>query len=145
MAEEMKKIQPTHNDVLKGRGKRINRHPGNIQFLNIVIRMRQQYAFAPTMREKQIYAKRVLDELLQMDPPGRFLSPAGKKVKNEEWIAMSEQAALIEIRQALREGAPDVINKSRVVSPNSKDHHKIEGDSPARETKEHIGTGKVSY
>ena len=88
--------------------------------------------------EKYLYSKRVLDEIQQMDPPGRFLS-AGKAV--EEWIEMSQKEALLKIRQALRDGAPDLLKKSGVASPSSQHQQQIEGEGARPkegETEQHI-------
>jgi hypothetical protein len=143
--DESDKIEPSHNDVFKGRGKGISSHPGNIQCRDIMNGIREQYAFA-TVVEKDLYAKGVLDEIQQMDPPGRFLS---HDKNTNEWVEISENAALAKIRQALREGAPDLLNKknkgSRVSRPTiSMDHQEIAFDA-ARQLKEgqtaeeHIG------
>ena len=146
MTDENDKIEPSHNDVFKGRGKGISSHPGNIQCRNIINGIREQYAFATSLIEKEICAKRVLNEIQQMDPPGRFLS---HDKNTNEWVEISENAALAKIRQALREGAPDLLNKknkgSRVSRPTiSMDHQEIAFDA-ARQLKEgqtaeeHIG------
>ena len=139
--DESDKIEPSHNDVFKGRGKGISSHPGNIQCRDIMNGIREQYAFA-TVVEKDLYAKGVLDEIQQMDPPGRFLS---HDKNTNEWVEISENAALAKIRQALREGAPDLLkNKGRVTPTKSKDHQEIAFEA-ARQLKEgqtaeeHIG------
>jgi hypothetical protein len=133
MTDENDKIEPSHNDVFKGRGKGISSHPGNIQCRNIINGIREQYAFATSLIEKEIYAKRVLNEIQQMDPPGRFLSH--DKSANE-WVEISGKAALAKIRQALREGAPDLLkNKGRVTPTKSKDHQEIAFEA-ARQLKE---------
>lgn len=146
MADEINKIEPTHNDVLKGRGKGISRHPGNFQFRNIINGIREQYALGPLI-EKEMCAKRILNEIQQMDPPGRFLSP-GKN--SNEWVEISGKAALAKIRQALREGAPDLLKKrsssrrSAGVTPTkSEDRQDIACEAAIQlkegQTEEHIG------
>jgi len=138
ITEEVEKIEPTPNDVLRGRGKKISNHPGNRKFSNIIKGTRQQYVFA-RKDKKRLYSKRVLDVIQQMDPPGRFLS-AGKEV--DEWIEDICKEALAKIRQALRGGASDLLlKKSGVASPSSKDHQQIEGEGARPkdgETEQHI-------
>ena len=55
---------------------------------------------------KAIYAKLIYQEIQQMNPPGRFLKqdPATKK-----WNDIGKKASLAKIRQALREGAPEIL------------------------------------
>lgn len=66
--------EPNENDVLCGRGGRINSHEGNIRFRDIIHANKKEY-LAPTTKklEKAHIAKRIVDEIRHMNPPGRFL------------------------------------------------------------------------
>ena len=63
------------NDVLSGRGGRINNHPGNITFRTVVEDYRREY-LDPRIRklEKKYVARRVVAQIRSANPPGRFLT-----------------------------------------------------------------------
>jgi hypothetical protein len=62
------------NDVLSGRGGRINNHPGNIAFRNIVEGYKHEYLDPRTRKlEKAHVAARLVAQIRSMNPPGRFL------------------------------------------------------------------------
>lgn len=62
------------NDVLSGRGGRINNHPGNIAFRTIVEDYKHEYLDPRTRKlEKAHVAARLVAQIRGMNPPGRFL------------------------------------------------------------------------
>ena len=62
------------NDVLSGRGGRINNHPGNINFRKVVEEYKREYLDPRTRKlEKAHVAARLVAQIRSMDPPGRFL------------------------------------------------------------------------
>jgi hypothetical protein len=62
------------NDVLSGRGGRVNSHVGNIQFRDIIASSKKGY-LAKTVKklEKAHIASKIINDIRSMDPPGRFL------------------------------------------------------------------------
>lgn len=92
---------PNANDILCGRGKTINAHTGNIQFLSIIKNMKGNYNAAEL--NKKIYGKLVVQAIQSLNPPGRFLQ---KDKEDDLWYDIGEQKALLKTRVALREGVP---------------------------------------
>lgn len=95
---------PCSNDVLCGRGKSVNNHPGNVQFQSLVKSVKLQYVHSQKS-EKPKYANYIVHNIRNMDPPGRFL----KLDKSTGlWYDIGNKKAVTKTRQALREGAPDL-------------------------------------
>lgn len=62
------------NDVLSGRGGRINNHPGNVNFRNVVEQYKREYLDPSTRKlEKAHVAARLVSQIRSSNPPGRFL------------------------------------------------------------------------
>ena len=62
------------NDVLSGRGGRVNKHPGNIVFRTLVQDYKHEYLDPRTRKmEKAHVAARLVAQVRGMNPPGRFL------------------------------------------------------------------------
>ena len=64
---------PGPNDVLFGKGRNINNHPGNIHFREFIVKNKARYILA-TRGEKSRVAMDVVMEWRALDPPGRFLT-----------------------------------------------------------------------
>lgn len=62
----------TCNDVICGRGGKINNHPGNKRFRGFINELKYQYLNEPKQTKPNV-AMRVLNLIKQSDPPGRFL------------------------------------------------------------------------
>ncbi|KAL7550679.1 hypothetical protein ACHAWF_013899 [Thalassiosira exigua] len=58
--------------------------------------------------QKAIYSKIIYDEVRAMSPPGRFLK---QDPKTKLWNDIGEKKALDKTRQALREGAPEILKE----------------------------------
>mmetsp|Transcript_9126 Transcript_9126/g.20918 ORF Transcript_9126/g.20918 Transcript_9126/m.20918 type:complete len:554 (+) Transcript_9126:291-1952(+) len=97
---------PNENDVLCGRGGRINSHAGNIQFRDIIDSKKNDY-LAPTTKklEKAHIAAGIVNDIRAMDPPGRFLK---KEKEDKMWYDIGDQKAIKKTGQALREDAPEI-------------------------------------
>lgn len=95
-----------NHDVLSGRGNNINSHTGNRYFRELVSALRIQYVATPKA-EKPLFAKVLITQIRGMNPSGRFL----KQGKNELWEDIGEKKAIDKTRQALREGAPEIVEK----------------------------------
>ena len=104
MQNQSEIITPQRNDVLKGRGVIYNSHHGNVQFRSIVNDLKVEYVYAPKHR-KPLYAENIINKIKSMDPPGRFL------IKNAgKWKEINDKAAIAKTRQALCEGAKDILS-----------------------------------
>jgi hypothetical protein len=65
---------PNNNDVLCGRGGRINAHSGNVQFREIVQSRKADYLSDKTKKlEKAHIASAIVRQIREAHPPGRFL------------------------------------------------------------------------
>lgn len=90
------------NDVLAGRGGRINSHVGNIQFREIVLQRKEDYRAHSTRKlEKAHIAAEIVYLIRSLDPPGRFL----KEDPDGAWYDIGDEKAIKKVGQALREDA----------------------------------------
>lgn len=97
---------PNVNDVLCGRGGRINSHAGNVQFRDTIHSRKKEY-LAPTTKklEKAHIAAGIVNDIRSMDPPGRFLK---EEKGTGMWYDIGDAKAIKKTGQALREDAPDI-------------------------------------
>eukprot|EP00529_Nitzschia_sp_RCC80_P030307 CAMPEP_0113482374 /NCGR_PEP_ID=MMETSP0014_2-20120614/22885_1 /TAXON_ID=2857 /ORGANISM="Nitzschia sp." /LENGTH=293 /DNA_ID=CAMNT_0000375887 /DNA_START=367 /DNA_END=1245 /DNA_ORIENTATION=+ /assembly_acc=CAM_ASM_000159 len=119
---------PHDHDVLSGRGNFVNYHAGNEYFRALVRKYKNDYVKCPKP-QKGKFSKIIVDEISARDPPGRFLKqdPATKL-----WHDIGEKKALDKTRQALREGAPDIMKE---MSGESGSDGEAEGDERPITTK----------
>lgn len=97
--------EPNRNDVLCGRGGRINAHAGNVQFRELVLARKVEYLHKNTKKlEKAHIAADVVHSIRCMDPGGRFL----KEDADGTWYDIGDAKAIKKVGQALREDAPEV-------------------------------------
>lgn len=107
VAVQLSGIERVHShDVLSGRGNNINAHTGNRYFRELVSALRIHYVATPKA-EKPLFAKILIREIRGMNPSGRFL----KQAKSGLWEDIGEKKAIDKTRQALREGAPQFVEK----------------------------------
>ena len=99
-------MEPNPNDVLCGRGGRINAHAGNIQFRTIIQEHKNEY-LAKTVKklEKAYIAAKIVHRIRTMNPPGRFLK---QDDDTGLWFEIGDAKAIKKTGQALREDAPDL-------------------------------------
>ena len=93
--------KPDINDVLFGRGGKINDHPGNIQFRSIVEQCKYNYTQLRSKREKRRIALEVIDQIRSLG--GKFLEC---DTSSGCWFEQSKVKVFKKASQALREGAP---------------------------------------
>jgi hypothetical protein len=105
-------LRPRSHDVLSGRGNYVNYHPGNEHFRNLVKKYKKAYVACPKA-QKGKYSRLIVDQIFSMDPPGRFLK---KDLETKQWGDIGEKKALDKTRQALREGAPDLVKELGTVA-----------------------------
>ena len=96
------------HDVLCGRGGKINNHPGNVTFRTIVEEYKHEYLDPRTRKlEKAHVAARLVAQIRNTNPPGRFLKP-DDPVNPTGYVEIGDLKAWKKAGQALREDAPDV-------------------------------------
>ncbi|KAL7525737.1 hypothetical protein ACHAXR_001135, partial [Thalassiosira sp. AJA248-18] len=97
---------PHPHDVLSGRGGRINSHPGNVHFRTMVDSYKREYLDPRTKKaEKARIAARIVSNVRNSDPPGRFLK---EDAHTGVWIEIGDERAWKKAGQALRESAPEI-------------------------------------
>lgn len=97
---------PNENDVLCGRGGRINAHEGNIQFREIVASRKKDYLAKSTKKlEKAHIAASIVSTIRNMNPQGRFLK---EDAADGMWYDIGDAKAIKKAGQALREDAPGI-------------------------------------
>ena len=104
-------ITPTCNDVLNGRGKSINTWQGNVYYRDLVKYHKLEYVMGTPEEQKNI-AQGILSNIRGLNPSGRFL---GMDKDTGAWCDIGDEKAIFEIRQALREGAPEL---RKQITPN---------------------------
>jgi len=97
--------QPNCHDVLCGRGNFVNNHEGNKHFREIVALHKVMYVAAPK-HSKPIFARKIIDTLHSLSPPGHFLA---QEPSTKLWYELDNKKAMSKTRQALREGAPQIM------------------------------------
>jgi len=104
---------PHDNDLICGRGGKVNAHPGNKKFRTWVAERKERYTLAIDKGAKLDLAKEILSLLRSQSPPGRVLKYDSVTGLYEE---VDEKKALTKTTQALREGAP-LIRKAKGLPP----------------------------
>jgi len=108
MANELHDIVTPHeHDVLSGRGNFVNYHAGNEHFRALVRKHKVAYVACPKP-QKGKFSRIIVDEIRSRNPPGRFLK---QDPNTKLWNDIGEKKALDKTRQALREGAPDLVKE----------------------------------
>jgi len=92
---------PHDHDVISGKRKYSNHHPGNHRFRNIICKIKKEFEKS-TLDEKKKYAQDVVDKIKCLNPPGRFLRQDITCVRRS-WYELCEKDTLIKTRQAFRE------------------------------------------
>ncbi|KAG7354643.1 hypothetical protein IV203_003999 [Nitzschia inconspicua] len=113
-------VDPNENDVLCGRGGRINSHSGNVKFRDIINNRKKEYLAPSTKKlEKAHIAAAIVNDIRSMDPPGRFLK---EDRDTGLWFDIGDAKAIKKTGQALREDAPDI-------------RHELEGEDSSGDEK----------
>lgn len=100
-------LNPHDHDILSGRGNFVNYHAGNEHFRALVRKHKVAYVACPKP-QKGKFSKIIVDEIRNLNPPGRFLK---QDSATKLWHDIGEKKALDKTRQALREGAPDIMKE----------------------------------
>jgi len=86
---------PKQNDVLLGREKMMQTHPGNIRYQNLVASLWDEYNGAQKLRKTEI-ANSIVDSVL--DSGGHFL-----KLDNGYWVEVDKLTARLKVSNAFRD------------------------------------------
>jgi len=100
-------VTPHDHDVLSGRGNFVNYHVGNEHFRALVRKHKVAYVACPKP-QKGKFSRMIVDEIRSRNPPGRFLK---QDPVTKLWYDIGEKKALDKTRQALREGAPEIMKE----------------------------------
>merc|ERR1712151_390764 len=104
-------IVPTNNDVLNGRGKSTHAWQGNIYYRDLIQYHKLEYIVATPEEQKNI-ASRIISTIRGLNPSGRFLE---MNKGSCTWCDIGDEKAFFKVRQALREGAPELRQQ---ITPN---------------------------
>lgn len=97
---------PHANDVLSGRGGRINSHSGNVRFRELVDSLKREYLDPRTKKiEKARIAASIISSIRSLEPSGRFLK---EDPHTGLWLEIGDERAWKKSGQALRESAPEI-------------------------------------
>lgn len=96
---------PSDADVLAGRGNACNFHPGNEYFRALVRKHKAAYCVCPKS-QKGRFSRLIVDEIYARN--GRFLK---QDATTRLWHDIGDKKALDKTRQALREGAPELLKE----------------------------------
>lgn len=91
-------LQPRVIDVVCGRGKAFNRHPGNRKMHDAVTKLKYQYRDSTSQEEKSQIAHTVLRAI--QDPGGKFLKYDDSK---RQWQELTYKNALKKIYHSIRD------------------------------------------
>lgn len=94
-------ITPNDHDIFCGRGGRVISHIGNLNYRELVERLKLFY-FANPKTHKRYVAQSIVMAIASQDPPGRFLR---KDPGTDQWIVITEEEAIRITQHALREDA----------------------------------------
>ena len=111
------KSELNRNDVLSGRGGCVNAYCGNVQFRALVGQPKIRDMYNQSRRkEKAFIAKKIVQLIRSLDPPGRFLEEDRRT--DNCWIEIGDAKAMEKVKQAMREMRRSSLKKSK--SPKQK-------------------------
>jgi hypothetical protein len=121
--QELTTTAPHENDVLCGRGV-INSHPGNKQYRKFIDLKKRLYLTAQFKREKRLISCQIVDQVRNLNPPGRFLmnDPANPSI----WHDIGNEKARDKTSQTLREMVLTVRRRSEEVAKLEEDFRKAQ-------------------
>lgn len=137
MTQQMSGItNPHEHDVLSGRGNFVNYHAGNEHFRALVRKHKLEYVKCPKP-QKGKFSRIIVDEIKSRNPPGRFLK---QDAQTKLWYDIGDKKALDKTRQALREGAPEIIKEMTGESDDD-----IDGDEKGLSAQKVRRSGRRPY
>ncbi|KAG7373601.1 hypothetical protein IV203_034325 [Nitzschia inconspicua] len=102
-------VRPKNNDILFGRGKPFQNHPGNRKMLGLIDQYKQQYSESPRDRKRPI-----VEEIIGMltADGGRFLRRYNEDVNSNWWIEVNRQVAFDKVSHAFRSRGRPKLDKN---------------------------------
>ena len=92
--------EPNVNDVLSGRGGRIDAYPVNVGFRSLIAAHKARYLTAMSKMEKAHITAEVVEAVRDLDPPGRFLE---QDPKGGAWWDIGDVKARKKVQKAITE------------------------------------------
>ena len=92
--------EPTEHDILSGRGRTLNNHTGNMQFIEIIKSNLQQYMDAPRRMHKSFVIEQIVATMLASGH--RFIKKHPTKITNQ-WYVMNQEESYKRVGHALRD------------------------------------------
>ena len=111
-----------HIHILKGKGKAIQSHTGNVFFRTLVKQYEDKYTNSQCRKEKNACCDETYSAIKNQNPPGRFLQ---QDPISRVWTDITKYDAFMKIRQALREGSSTTKN----IHNKSDDNHSLSSAS----------------
>jgi len=113
----LKYIQKPHeNDVLCGRGGSAYHHVGNKLFREMIGENKEEYLSAKTNSQKQSVAMKIIQQIRNLNPPGRFIR---QDKHNMQWYDIGDKDARRKVSQAIRDQENGYRSSSSTKSQNS--------------------------
>lgn len=108
LQQQQQQVIVHEHDVLSGRGVNIALHPGNQRFRTLIsTHADTNYCTAYSADEKKAVAEEVMQHILSLEPPGRFLKRDGRGRTSRgllgPWQRLSEREIIKKTTQALRD------------------------------------------
>ncbi len=127
-------LRPTNEDEGEEKpvtcAKGINNHPGNVHFRTMIKNVKAMYV-GSQKNNKKLFSYAIVQSIRSMNPPGRFLK---KDQEQNVWYVIGDKEALGKTRQALREGAPKVIEAIKLAQKyHQVQNEKVEGEESIQE------------
>lgn len=117
-------MMPHGNDVLCGRGKKVNDSLGNKYYRKLVSNLKVAYTLAPK-DDKPRFSETILNHIQKLSPSGRFLK---QDTKSKLWYDIGKRKTLKKIRQALRDNENGSDEKSNGQVPFDVDKFLVDND-----------------
>ena len=106
---------PNVNDVLSGRGARINKHAGNVQLRSVIQSQKSDYLRQNTIPGKAHIVAGIVNTIRARNPAGCFLQ---QDKGTGMWFEIGDAKAYTKTGQGFREGAaPTCIAGTHIVVP----------------------------
>ncbi|CAJ1947931.1 unnamed protein product [Cylindrotheca closterium] len=115
-------ILPTPNDILLGKGRPYQEHPGNIAMNDIIDKFREEYTSCKTRTEKTAMSQSILETIRKQG--GRFLI---KKSKDDDlWVVATDAKARDKVAHSFR--MPRKFLKDAIKEKRLKEQQEAQGD-----------------
>jgi hypothetical protein len=96
---------PGQQDVLCGRGGRVNTHPGNVTLRELVSLRQLEYLSETTKKLEKAYIAAEIVATIRAQFGGRFLR---QNPEDQYWYEIGDERAIRKVLQALREHGPQI-------------------------------------